>query len=259
MHKNIVIVDRRLSRAQKRLVASLCAVVLALAVWAPRVALAADIIHVVQPGENLYRIGLQYGVGWQTIMAANGLYNTYIHVGQSLVIPGAAGSAVAVTPPPAPTPPPVAAPPAASSEVYIVQRGDALWLIAQRYQTSVSELIALNSLANPNLIYAGQALTVAGQPEAPGKLLAVTGRNQALPLDCEIRSAVDKGPLTLARRWTSSSSSAGCRCRMTPMPVSWAMCAGTGDKSPRPRTACTQAPLPRCCAATACKPAPSAA
>jgi len=43
-------------------------------------------IHVVQPGENLFRIALRYGTTVQAIMAANGLTNYYIHVGQQLRI-----------------------------------------------------------------------------------------------------------------------------------------------------------------------------
>lgn len=45
-------------------------------------------VHVVQPGENLYRIGLRYGVSWPKIAAANGLAYPYrINVGQTLIIP----------------------------------------------------------------------------------------------------------------------------------------------------------------------------
>ena len=44
-------------------------------------------IHVVQPGENLYRISLRYGVTVQAIMAANGLTSSTIHQGQHLRIP----------------------------------------------------------------------------------------------------------------------------------------------------------------------------
>jgi len=58
---------------------------------------AAGIIHVVQPGENLFRIGLAYGIGWEAIMQANGLTSTNIYVGESLIIP-VAGSGT--TPPP---------------------------------------------------------------------------------------------------------------------------------------------------------------
>ncbi len=44
-------------------------------------------IHVVQRGENLYRISLRYGVTVEAIMAANGLTNYNIYVGQQLRIP----------------------------------------------------------------------------------------------------------------------------------------------------------------------------
>jgi len=45
------------------------------------------IIHVVQRGENLFRIALRYGTTVQAIMAANGLTDYNIHVGQQLRIP----------------------------------------------------------------------------------------------------------------------------------------------------------------------------
>lgn len=44
-------------------------------------------IHVVQRGENLYRISLRYGTTVEAIMAANGLTNYNIYVGQELRIP----------------------------------------------------------------------------------------------------------------------------------------------------------------------------
>ena len=47
-------------------------------------------VHVVQPGENLFRIGLRYGVSALAIASANGIANpNFIHVGQRLTIPGA--------------------------------------------------------------------------------------------------------------------------------------------------------------------------
>lgn len=45
-------------------------------------------IHYVQPGENLFRISLRYGVSMQRIAAANGLASTHwIYAGQALIIP----------------------------------------------------------------------------------------------------------------------------------------------------------------------------
>jgi LysM repeat protein len=45
-------------------------------------------VHIVQPGENLYRIALNYGVSQWAIARANGIANpNYIYAGQRLVIP----------------------------------------------------------------------------------------------------------------------------------------------------------------------------
>lgn len=66
-------------------------------------------VHVVQRGENLYRIALRYGTTVQALASANNLSNTsLIHAGQRLVIPGR-GSATA-TSSPAPTSSSVSAP-----------------------------------------------------------------------------------------------------------------------------------------------------
>jgi len=78
-----------------------------------------ETIHVVQPGENLFRIALSYGLSTSALAAYNGITNpNLIYVGQQLRIPagGAAVPPVApvatVTPAPQPTvpPPPTAAP-----------------------------------------------------------------------------------------------------------------------------------------------------
>jgi LysM repeat protein len=176
---------------------------LAAGLLAARPALADGITHVVQPGENLFRIGLAYGIGWQAIMQANGLYSTDIYVGEALLIPVSGAQSGESTPPPAATPAPAPAPtnpppipdPGSNQGSYIIQPGDTLWQIAQRYGVSVGQLMAANGITNPNTIYYGLTLTIpsAGAPSAEpqGKLLAVSGQAQALPLDCESRSAVD--------------------------------------------------------------------
>jgi LysM repeat protein len=43
--------------------------------------------YTVKAGDNLFRIGLKYGVSVSALQAANGLSSTYIRVGQVLVIP----------------------------------------------------------------------------------------------------------------------------------------------------------------------------
>lgn len=51
--------------------------------------------------------------------------------------------------------------------VYTVQPGDILSWIAQRYNTSVHELMAANGIGDPNFIYVGQVLQIPGCVAAP--------------------------------------------------------------------------------------------
>jgi len=110
-----------------------------------------SIVHVVQPGENLFRISLRYGTTVDDIMAANGLTSIYIYVGQELVIPDASGE-----PAPQPTPTP-------STDAYVVQPGDTLSSIALRHGVTVWALVHANNLKNQHTIYAGQSLLIPGQ------------------------------------------------------------------------------------------------
>jgi LysM repeat protein len=53
---------------------------------------------------------------------------------------------------------------------YTVKAGDTLGEIAQKYNTTVSELARINDISNPNLIYAGQVLKLDGaKVEGPKK------------------------------------------------------------------------------------------
>ena len=66
--------------------------------------------------------------------------------------------------PPPPSAPPAPAPPSppAAGGTYTVHSGDTLSGIAAKFGTTVAVLVALNSIANPNLIYAGQKLRLPG-------------------------------------------------------------------------------------------------
>jgi LysM repeat protein len=63
-----------------------------------------EIVHVVQPGENLFRISLQYNLLASVVAAYNGIPNpNLIYVGQKIRIPTGAAAAVAVPATPVPT------------------------------------------------------------------------------------------------------------------------------------------------------------
>jgi len=104
-------------------------------------------VHIVQPGENLFRIALRYGTTVDAIARANHIVNPwFIYVGQRLNIPGGKD----------PMPPGQPGP----GRTHVVQRGETLYSIALRYDTTVQALMVANNLANSNLIYVGQVLNV---------------------------------------------------------------------------------------------------
>jgi LysM repeat protein/membrane protease YdiL (CAAX protease family) len=73
------------------------------------------------------------------------------------------------TPTPSPTATPAATPEPTEepgpTETYIVQPYDSLSDIAAKYETTVDELLRLNDLSQPNLLYAGQAIIVPRRSE----------------------------------------------------------------------------------------------
>jgi LysM repeat protein len=125
-------------------------------------------VHVVQPGETLYRIALRYDTSLLAIVDANNISNVnVVYVGQVLHIPH-------VPPPhnPQPNPPlpPIPQPPPAPDPLpttYTVQAGDTLFRIAQRFGTTVQRLIEINGIANPNRLEVGQVIALAGTAPDP--------------------------------------------------------------------------------------------
>jgi len=103
-------------------------------------------IHVVQRGENLFRIALNYGLTTEEVAQVNGITDpTSILVGQRLIIP-VGGVPAAQTP--------------AEPIEHQVQAGETLASIATLYSLTVEDLARRNGITNPNTIFVGQVLTV---------------------------------------------------------------------------------------------------
>ena len=103
-----------------------------------------QVTHVVQRGENLFRIALRYGTTVDAIASANGIVNpALIYVGQVLTISSSGGQ-----------------PPSTDGTTYVVQRGDNLFRIALRYNMGYLYLAQYNGIANPSSIYVGQILRI---------------------------------------------------------------------------------------------------
>jgi LysM repeat protein len=134
---------------------------------------AANPVHVVQAGETLFTIGLQYGIVWTKIAAANGIAGDIVYTGQRLVIPvNGAAAPVDPTPVPAPADPtpapvePTAVPaqPTEGQRNHVVQAGDTLARIASQYGVTWPAIMAANNLPS-DLIFTGQNLII----PAPGQ------------------------------------------------------------------------------------------
>jgi LysM repeat protein len=105
----------------------------------------APIVHVVQRGENLFRIALRYNTTVDAIAAANNIRNPqFIYVGQELTIPQGGGTT----------------PPSGGGRTHVVRPGENLFRIALRYGTTPQAIAAANNLPNIHLIYVGQVLHI---------------------------------------------------------------------------------------------------
>jgi len=100
--------------------------------------------YTVQPGDTLYSIARRFNADLRTLIRYNQIAPPYtIYPGQQIFVPGVE----------APEPP-------AGGRVYIVQEGDTLYSIAQRFNVGIDEIIRLNNIPRPDLIYVGQRLLI---------------------------------------------------------------------------------------------------
>jgi membrane-bound lytic murein transglycosylase D len=100
-----------------------------------------DQYHKVRRGESLSVIAARYDASVSELVALNGLRSRHrIRVGQVLRLPYAGASI------------------APGAEIYKVQSGDSLSLIAQRAGVSQAQLLALNNLSSADRIFVGQQL-----------------------------------------------------------------------------------------------------
>lgn len=107
-------------------------------------------IYIVARGDTLKGLAIRFGTTVQALLAANpNITNAnVIYEGQRLTV-------YVNTPPPPPPP---------SGGVYYAQAGDTLRKIAAKFNTTVDALLRANpQISNPNVIYAGQAISIPGE------------------------------------------------------------------------------------------------
>jgi len=115
--------------------------------------------HIVADGENLYRIGLQYGVSWVVLQQYNNMANVNsLTIGQEIKIPAAAEPDTA-EPAPTPTPTPT------DEQTYTVKEGDNLYRIGLQYGLDWTQIAEANGIVNAQQLAVGQLLKIpASQP-----------------------------------------------------------------------------------------------
>lgn len=114
--------------------------------------------YIVKKGDSLYSIANSYGTTIDVIMKDNSLTSSNISIGQNIkirttskdveVLECFGNDYVSTTELP-------------SDEVYVVKKGDSLYSIAKKYNISVKNLLAFNSLSN-SVLSIGQKLKIPG-------------------------------------------------------------------------------------------------
>jgi LysM repeat protein len=132
--------------------------------------------HTVEKGETVWGIARKYGVDPQEILQLNRLEKPYtIYPGQSLLIPGTVKDD----------------PPSGEGNAdrkHVVQKGETVWSISRKYNTTPTEIIELNDLKKPYHIYPSDELTIRGS--SPSR-----SRQQGIAWLCRLPDGVR------GRRW----------------------------------------------------------
>jgi uncharacterized protein YkwD len=105
------------------------------------------VLHTVEEGEFPALIARQYGISVEVLMAANNITDpTTLQIGQQLLIPATSESSVPS--------------PAAQSITHEIESGDTLFSLANRYGSTVEDIMANNPGLEPTSLRVGQKITI---------------------------------------------------------------------------------------------------
>ena len=104
-----------------------------------------DIIYIVKKGDTLWNIAKVYDTTVSQIVRINNIKNpNYIYAGQRIIIPTQSQLIYNKK----------------NYVLYKIRYGDTLYSISRRYNTSIANIVRLNRIQNPNLIYAGEIIKI---------------------------------------------------------------------------------------------------
>ena len=98
--------------------------------------------YTVKSGDSLWSISKKFGVSVSELKEANNLSSNLLSIGQNLIIPGKVSEK--------------------ESDEYAVQKGDTLYSIARKFNTTVDNLKSLNNITTDSLAI-GQILKIPGE------------------------------------------------------------------------------------------------
>ena len=101
-------------------------------------------IYTVKKGDSLWLIANKYGTTVDELKSANNLKSTTLSIGQTLIVPEKKENTNKIS--------------------YVVKKGDSLWLIANKYDTTVEKIKSTNNLKN-NTLSIGQVLVIPSSSE----------------------------------------------------------------------------------------------
>ncbi len=120
-------------------------------------------VYIVQAGDNLIDISVQFGVTVDDLLAVNNMSSSdLLFVGDAIIIPGLEGVTGVL-------------------ETRIIPYGESLRSLSRRYQIPIEKIIQLNRLVSPWELYAGASLILPiSTEEAPQYNRVLLGEGQSL-------------------------------------------------------------------------------
>ena len=175
----------------------------------------APLVVTIAPGDSLWRLAKGYGTTVDALVAANGLSDTVVNPGQKLTIPGRYAATTAADQG-GTTPPTIQ-----------VTKGDTLWEIAERYNTTVPTLMSANELTSQQ-IRAGQVLRIVSSNDI---VQSRARRAETMPLTTAMVWPLDR---QLSPRSLATASFASAARTFTPGSISTGR-LGRRNRRCRPR------------------------
>ncbi|MCH9714266.1 MAG: LysM peptidoglycan-binding domain-containing protein [Cyanobacteria bacterium] len=187
--------------------------------------------YTVKSGEILSEIAARFNTSTERLIQLNAIRDP------NLVISGTRLQVPVPPRPPAPKPPAVNR----NAQEHVVRPGESLSVLAERYGTSVSRLVALNQLEDPERLLVGTRLKLRGTPPAP----------KATPKPTPTKPAPTAAPAPQPAATTTAAAAP------TPTPTASAPAAAAPTTAPTAAVAATPAAVAT--ASPASTPAPQPA